>query len=91
MGKYIQVPGNKNKDVQLEAMHNARRISQPNSFEEIPKGIALLCVVVNPMFDAIAYCYDQHAFEEFTDPRDFRIKSWFFMDKDKVEELVSNF
>jgi len=86
MGYYIQVPENLNKAAQLVKIHQAEIIPPPASFDEVPKGKGLVCVVENPLFDAAAYCYNQGEFAEFV-REDGRLKTWLLMDKALAEEL----
>lgn len=88
MGYYLEVPRTTQKDVQLQKLYNATRIHRPDKLSEIPGDKALICVVVNPFFDAAAYCYSDDELRVFSDPEDSRSKTWLLMEKGKVEELT---
>ena len=79
MGYYIQVPENLNKAAQLVELHNGEIVPQPESFDAVPEGFGLVCVVQNAGFDAAAYCYSAREFEGFCRD-DGRMKHWVLMD-----------
>jgi uncharacterized protein (DUF1330 family) len=90
MGFYIEVPQYHNKAQQMVDLYGARVIPQPRSFAPV-EGQTLLCVVVNPFFDAIGICYDQHEFDAFADPSDDRPKTWLTIDTNKAKALNSQY
>ncbi len=71
MGYYIEVDEPKNKAQQLVDLHGAVILTrQPDSFENVPDGMALICVVDNGPFEAAALCYSAQEFAEFAAPDD---------------------
>ncbi len=84
MGYYIEVPENHNKTQQLIDMYGAERCTG-DAFGP-PEGKTLLCVMVNPLFDAIGICYDEREYQAFSYP-DGRLKRWLLLDTEKVIEL----
>ncbi len=58
MGFYIKVPQNHDKVHQM-TQHGAVVRPAPTKLNEMPDGHTLLCVVCNPMFDAIAVAADE--------------------------------
>ena len=90
MGYYLQTQHPRNKAVQLCAEYpDARIIPQPETFDEIPEELALLCVVDNGPFEAAAYCQTQRDFDDFTDPEDIRPKVWMVMNKEMVIGILN--
>ena len=88
MGYYIEVPRNKQKALQIMALHGAKfTIIPPKSLSELAENEGLVCVVENGPFDAAGYCYDDDELEAFNDPRDHRPKTWLTMDKKLAEKL----
>jgi hypothetical protein len=57
----------------------------PTPFSEIPSGKALLCVVDNGVFDAVAYAYSESELRYFM--QDGRGLLWLEMDKELAERL----
>lgn len=50
---------------------------------------AVVCVVDNGPFEAVAYCYNESEFEAFNEPTDNRPKTWIVVkEKDLIEKLV---
>ncbi len=89
MGYYIEVPENKGKAKQLVDLYEAKIIQKPSSFNEIPTDKALICVVVNPSFDAALFCYSNKEFQLFSYSwDDGRPKIWLLMDLEKTKELT---
>jgi hypothetical protein len=80
MGFYIETYCNQGKADELVKRHGAIKIATPKSFNDIPSGLALICVVENGFFDAAGYCYDESEFNAFVSP-DGRRKHWLLMDK----------
>ncbi len=50
MGYYIQVPAKKGKAELLVILHDAETIDKPNSWQDIPEGKGLICMVDNGPF-----------------------------------------
>ena len=87
MGYYIQTKYNKLKAAQICAKYaGAELTKQPESFDAIPEGKALICVVDNGPFEAAGYCETQRDFDDFTDPKDPRPKNWVLMNKEDAEK-----
>lgn len=84
MGYYIEVPQNKQKARQMVDLHNAKiALHKEHNFDGPD---ALLCVVENGPFDAIAVAYDKEEMESF-DHDDGRPKTWLTIPKAKAMEL----
>ena len=88
MGYYIETPGsNKQKAKIICEQHDAIQIPQPKTFQEIPAEMALICVVDNGPFEAAGFAHNEREFQEFSNPRDSRSKTWILMDRTKAEVL----
>ena len=91
MGYYIEVPNDKQKAEQLVELHGAQIILKPKSFNDVPEGKGLICVVDNGMFEAAAFCYSAGEFKEFeTDygnGGNQRPRKWVLLDIDKAKKL----
>lgn len=88
MGYYIEVPQPRGKAQQLADLHGATLTTCPATFEEVPEGQALLCIVDNGPFEAVALCYDVDEFNVFNDPEDPRPRQWMLMEQTKAHELA---
>lgn len=89
MGYYIQVPENKGKAQQLVMLHDATILKQcPATFEDVPEGKALICVVDNGPFEAAALCYSARELEEFDALNDIRPRTWLLMDQALAHQLA---
>ena len=87
MGFYIETPGQTTgKADRLVADHGATIIETPTNFNEAGDK-ALVCVVVNPFFEAAGYCFDEREFNAFTATSDPRPKTWLTMDKALAQKL----
>lgn len=88
MGKYIQVPENKNKAEQILKLYDAIPARPaPKTFEDIPQGWALIAVVQNLHWDAALFVEDFIQFDfVMKDTRPVRL---LYMDWDKAVELTS--
>ena len=88
MGRYIEVPDRIGKGTQIRDLYDGEILpAAPGTFQDVPVGKALICVVANPGFDAAAFCYNESEFQEFTSP-DVRPKTWLLIDWDKATELT---
>jgi len=91
MGKYVNVnlKGNplhaRGKATEL-VQSGAERIEEPELFNQ-HEGKAILCVVENGPFDAVAFAYSQGELEEFKRP-DGRPKTWLTVDESVIESLI---
>ena len=65
MGYYIQMPKNNDKAQQLVDLHDAAILTKCPTFEEIPRGKALICVVDNGPFEAVALIFDHDELTDF--------------------------
>jgi hypothetical protein len=72
----------------LITIYHARLTNCPASLEELEPNDALLCVVDNGVFAAVAYCYDNKELKSFKNIRDYRPKTWMIIDKSTVESLI---
>ncbi len=89
MGYYIETESPKGKAAQLAEMYGAGIMDNPPAtFDDIPEGLALICVVDNGPFEAAALCYDAEEFAEFKDRTDPRPRTWVLMDQSKAHELA---
>ncbi len=89
MGFYIQVPRPTGKAQQLIDLHGAiLGPMKPDTFEEVPPDIAIICVLHNSGFEAALLCTDTETFEEAGDPNDTRVKDWLLMDKSVAHPLA---
>jgi hypothetical protein len=86
MGYYIQTESTFGKARSLILNHKAVRISEPNSFAEVPANKGLICVVDNYMFEAAGFCYSESEFRTFASP-DGREKIWLLMDLELAKKL----
>lgn len=88
MGFYIEVPGNLSKAAQLADLYGAGIMdAPPETFDKVPDGLALICVVDNGPFEAAALCYDADEFAVFNDLQDGRPRTWVLLDQAKAHEL----
>lgn len=91
MGTYIlnagQHPATGKSETLLKM--GAEEVGQaPPSFEEIPDGKTLVCVVSNGGWEAAGVATDEHQLWRFkSDPHD-RDKRWFLLDSDVVERML---
>lgn len=90
MGYYIQVPHNQGKAQQLVAIHGAKIIERPINFADVPKDMAIICVVDNGPFEAAGFAYDEQEFEAFKSDfgRFQRPRTWLLMDRAEVCKLT---
>ncbi len=89
MGFYIEVPGNKSKSTQLAELYGAGIMeAPPETFTDVPDGLALICVVDNGPFEAAALCYSALEFAAFNSPNETRPRTWLLMDQAKAHELA---
>ena len=90
MGFYIQTPEPKQKVTQLTDLYGAERTAQPAALDDVPADKALVCVVDNGPFEAVALVHDEREFTEFTLPQqqDPRPHTWLLLDKAKAHELA---
>ena len=88
MGYYIEVPNNKDKAQQLVDLHGAAILTKHPTFEEIPNGKALICVVQNAAFEAAALVCDRDELVDFTLPEDPRPRTWLLMEQTVAHELA---
>ncbi len=89
MGYYIEVADNKGKARQLAGLYGAGIMdAPPETFKDVPEGLALICVVDNGPFEAAALCYDADEFAAFNDPHETRPRTWLLMDQAKAHQLA---
>lgn len=81
MGYYIETPQRIEKALQLVKLHGGVVVPKPASFADVPADKALICVIQNGFFDAAGLLYSESEFQEFTDSRDFRPKTYVLLDK----------
>jgi hypothetical protein len=91
MGKYVNIDLNRNllqargKATAL-VQSGAERIEEPSSLEQHP-GKAVLCVVENGPFDAVAWAFHEGELNEFKRD-DGRFKTWLTVSDSVVESLI---
>lgn len=85
MGYYIETPSRYDKAYQLQALHGAT--IHTGSFEDVPAGRTLVCVVQNGLFDAAGIVYDEDEYQAFNYYPDPRPKTWLTLPTEKVLEL----
>jgi hypothetical protein len=93
VGYYVEVPGTStNKAEKIIKIFNARIISQEQAeaFAEDPDK-AVICVVVNPSFDAAAFCHNAAEFKRLTYRLDPRPKTWLVTDDRPLIEKVTGY
>lgn len=88
MGKYIQVPEDKDKAKQIVVEYGGEIIPPPRTAAHIPLGKALIVVVDNGRFEAAAFIYDEREFEEFNNPKDHRHHDYVLIDWDLACKLT---
>lgn len=90
MGYYLETPRCKDKVSQLVKIHNAREVRMEEALDAIyDNKHAVICVVINPHFDAAAYCYDLHEFRRFNYVDDDRPRKWLIIeDRDAVDIIT---
>lgn len=79
MGKYIETHDGriKNKAAYLcEYMSASQLDGPPESFNTVPQGQTLVCVVHNPRFEAAAIVDSQSEYDAFVDPNDPRKRAF---------------
>ena len=87
MGKYIQGPTHGKADMLIEK-YGAKEIGLTDVQAALNAGDGVVCVVDNGPFEAAAYIYSQSEFVAFSQPTDFRLKTWLRMGKVVIEELL---
>lgn len=87
MSSYLLVPPVRGKVTYLHDI-GAVRIKRPETFNDVPYGEALICVVANPGFDAALLVQDEEEFQMAADHGDLRPKTWLLMGKQMAEELA---
>lgn len=88
MGYYVEGPSI-GKGLFMVSKYKAQQINKPASFESIPAGKGLVIVVENGYyFEAAAYAYDAAEFQAFTDPNDWRPKSYYLMDLPTLNSIT---
>ncbi len=92
MGYYIEVPKPRGKVSQIcDQYPKARVVSQgeaANLMADPTTGV--VCVVMNPCFEAAGFCYNQREFQDFTRPEDQRPKQFVAMPR-RVAERASGY
>lgn len=83
MGYYIETPEPTDKASQIQALYGA--VPSGPTLPSDPQ-TTLLCVVSNPLFDAVAIIYNQQELDDFNDPSDWRPRQWFTLPTAKVLE-----
>lgn len=77
MGVYINPPDQSKEQWLLANAVETPGRRQPKSLGDVPPGHALVCLVDNGPFTAAAVIYDEGELAAFSDPDDWRPKSWF--------------
>ena len=87
MGSYLQTtedPHKSKAEQLLTLVSGSQIIDVPPAFDDIPSDMALICVVVNPFFEAAALVYDKDEYKEFTSgpsAQEPRRRTWLLMPK----------
>lgn len=81
MGLYIEVDRPLNKATQIKALDDRVQLIDQGqeSWDNCPKDMLPVCVVVNFTFEAAAVAYSNEEFSAFRDPRDRRPKVWLYV------------
>ena len=87
MGYYIQVPGNKNKALQLAGLYDGEILPTIPAWKEIPNGKVLVVVIDNGPFEAAAIVYSSKELIECTRLEDRRPKQAVLLDRGMVLKL----
>jgi len=86
LGYYIEVPQHKGKAQQIVELYGGRRVSRPQSYQDLAPDEAIICVVDNGLFEAAAFCYNEDEFNVFAFP-DGRSRAWVVISREKACEL----
>ena len=86
MGYYIETPRFTDRAAYLVEHYDAIIVPPPAVYPE-DKTTALLCVIGNGAFEAVALCHSRAEFEWLTWPADYRKKVWLLMDKETAHRL----
>ena len=87
MGYYIELPQNKNKVQQMKDLYGAAEVSEKEASELMDEGKGIVCVVENPMFDAVGFCFNRSEFDAFAGDQSGRKKTWLSMDYEHAAQL----
>lgn len=88
MGYYIETGDVRDKASAIIRDHGAVEISREEAEALIDDdSVAVVCVMVNPRFEAAGFVYDRNELAAFTEPDDARPRTWLRMDRQKAKEL----
>ena len=86
MGFYIEGPA-KDKASFITVEYGGKVISEPDSFEDIPEELGIICIVDNGPFEAAGFAFNEREFSVFKHP-DGRPRIWMTMERKTAEELT---
>lgn len=90
MGYYIEVPHPRGKAQQMVEIHQAELVLSPEKFD-FSGPDALLCVVENPMWDAVAIAYNVDERDAFLPTKtDQRPRVWLKIPKTLAKQFQPN-
>lgn len=87
MGYYVETNGAHGKAKAIQEQHGAEEVTMNEAEDALAEGKGVVCVVSNGHFEAAAFIYNKHEFEEFAWPGDMRPKTWLVMDRELAEKL----
>lgn len=90
MGLYIQTSEATGKAAYLVNNHDAKIVTRPSNYYDIPEGQTLICVAHNGMFDVAGIMFNEREFLDFSNPRDSRPKTWLLIDSTRIDGLLIN-
>lgn len=86
MGLYIEVPHSKSKAAQILTLSpEAKMVSDPPEWEDIPEGMMVVCVVDNGPFEAAHVSYTKREYSRVLHP-DSRPRTWLLVPVSFVRE-----
>lgn len=84
MGCYIN-PANESKEDFLE--REGMRLPKAPKWGTIPDGFLPVCLVLNSRFTAAGIAYSENELRVFANPKDSRIKFWYFVPIEKLRDV----
>lgn len=85
MGMYIETDSNKNKAEYIIKKMRGVRAPSADAAKRMASSIGIpVCVVDNGPFEAAGVCYSQKEFNAFTQPEDYRDKTWLIVPRQEI-------